>query len=180
MAREVALREVRVANERWASSEGVLRSSSSPLRSCRPHGPVLGASSPARNALVADIAHADHDVARLSGGAGYAPVMSDERPRVTVNQVVAAAVAALPNFLAHPPVNMRIEEVIPPAHADDVWRVTLSHLEAKHESADAKALRRVFRGLSLHDEPPTERAYHIIEVDAETGQVGAMRMRERA
>lgn len=106
--------------------------------------------------------------------------MSDDKPRPNVTQVVAAAVAALPSFLTGAPVNMRVEEVVPPAHASDVWRVTLSHLEAKYESANEKAFRAVFRGIRLGDDTPTERVYHVIEVNAETGEIGAMRMRERA
>ena len=98
--------------------------------------------------------------------------------QITVNKAVAAAIAAFPGYLPHPPISLRVEEVVPPDHYGNVWRVTLSHLEPKHEAADAKALRRIFQ-FSILDEPQMERVYHVIEVDPNTGSALAMRMRER-
>jgi hypothetical protein len=104
--------------------------------------------------------------------------MSDDVKHISVNAAVAAAISAFPSYFLHPPVSVRVEEVVPPGPAGDMWRVTLSHVEPKHEGANTKAFRRIFQGI-IPEEPPTERVYHVIEVDPITGSAGAMRMRER-
>ncbi len=104
--------------------------------------------------------------------------MSNEGQSITVTQAVMAALSAFPNYFAHRPMGIRVEEVVPPPHSGDVWRITISHLELQEESAQAKALRSVFQ--IIPQSPPTERVYHVVEVDPNTGRATAMRMRERA
>ena len=96
---------------------------------------------------------------------------------IDVERAVLSAIQALPKFLGgRSPVGVRVEEVVPPGtSAMGAWRVTLSHLEPGVEIDDPvrKALLGAFRPA-----PPPERVLRVIEVDAETGDARAMKLRE--
>lgn len=99
-----------------------------------------------------------------------------ERPRLKVQEAVRAAVRQLPAFLGDRPLEgVRVEEVFPPRDGTS-WRITLSHLEPGVEKPKHPAVRMLEGPLKVP--PPPERVYHVLEVDAETGDVLSMRLRE--
>src|SRR5262245_60780230 len=103
---------------------------------------------------------------------------SQQRSRLKVQEAVRAAIKHLPEFLDRadrPLEGVRVEEVFPPGEGTS-WRITLSHLEPGVEKPKHPAMR-VLEG-PLKAPPPPERVYHVLEVDAETGDVLSMRLRE--
>ena len=102
---------------------------------------------------------------------------AEGRSRIEVQEAVRAAVRGLPAFLGggRQLEGVRVEEVFPPGGGTS-WRITLSHLEPGVESPKHPALR-VLEG-PLKIPPAPERVYHVLEVDAETGEVLSMSLRE--
>lgn len=94
---------------------------------------------------------------------------------LSVQEVVRAAVHALPSFLygGQHALHVRVEEVFRPSRTDDFWRITLSHLEPGVPKPKNPVLGRI---IELPPEP--ERVYHVLDVHPETGEVLAMRIRE--
>jgi hypothetical protein len=70
---------------------------------------------------------------------------------------------------------VRVEEVFPPRD-DRYWRITLSHLEPGVEKPEPPVLR-ILEG-PFKSPPQPERVFHVLEVDASTGEVHSMRLRE--
>jgi hypothetical protein len=102
--------------------------------------------------------------------------VAEEKPRLKVEEAVRSAIRALPSFLGGQSLQgVRVEEVFPPRE-DPCWRITLSHLEPgveKPRHPALAALESPFRA-----PPSPERVFHVLEVDASTGEVLSMRLRE--
>lgn len=102
--------------------------------------------------------------------------VAEDKPRLKVEEAVQSAVRALPSFLGGRTLEgVRVEEVFPPREAQH-WRITLSHLEPGVEKRRHPALG-VLEG-PFKSPPPPERVFHVLAVDASTGEVLSMRLRE--
>jgi hypothetical protein len=99
---------------------------------------------------------------------------------IPVEAAVATALRELQRFIGHPPANARVEEVFPPDDEDpseQVWLVTLSYLEKAAPPSTNADYERVF-GRMFPKPPADERVMRVMVVDAWTGKVVAMRVRE--
>jgi hypothetical protein len=89
---------------------------------------------------------------------------------VTVKQAVAAAFRAANEFAGPNLPDLRLEEV---RRTEVNWLITLSWLVP-----DNKPKRRELFAPLLPEAPPVERTYKVFEVNARTGNVAAMTIRE--
>lgn len=107
---------------------------------------------------------------------------AEETPApLTVEDAVRVAVHELPRFvvaggLRGVELGIRVEEVFPPRGEQTAWRITLSHLvpgieKPKHPAV--AALEGAFR-----TPPPPERVYRVFKIDALTGEVLEMSLRD--
>jgi hypothetical protein len=100
---------------------------------------------------------------------------------LTVENAVKIAVHELPRYvgwggLPKAELGIRVEEVFPPRGEQTAWRITLSHLVAGTEKPKHPALA-AFDG-TFRTPPPLERVYRVFEIDALTGEILRMRLRD--
>ncbi len=107
---------------------------------------------------------------------------ADPVPReIPVEAAVAAALRELPRFIGHQPANPRVEEVFPPDdedHREYAWRITLSYVETGTAAPANSTYKQIF-GELLPKPPADERVMRVLVVDASTGNVVAMRARQK-
>lgn len=100
---------------------------------------------------------------------------------LTVEDAVAIAIRELPRYVGfggsrggeH---GIHVEEVFPPRGERTAWSITLSHLVSgteKPKHPAVVALEGAFR-----TPPPPERVYRVLEIDALSGEVLGMRLRD--